>query len=582
MRTTIELDGPWRFQPDFYEEGDREGFERRDWDDSKWLECQVPCDFSTALSELAFYEGGGWYRRLLDVPQALRDQHNVLRFEGVNHRCRVWVNGRPAGENQDAYLPFEIAVDDLLDYGASNSIVVFADSTCYPEDVPGMQRGWHTFGGLVRSVSLVSTSRLHISDVATDARSDGALRVRVNVSNGADVSASTSVDVSLVALSLPLGEGEGEVRGPKDSLALEPGEHSEINLSATIPDIDPWSPESPNLYDLTVSLTREGDVVDARTITIGFRTIETRDGQLLLNGSPIYLTGFNRHEDSPRTTMAPDPELARQDLESMKAAGANFVRLCHYPHDSGELDLCDELGLLAMDEVPLYWWGGKWDEENHEPKLAASRRQLETMIARDINHPSVIFWSVSNETSERAPGVVEGNRELVKLAQELDASRPAVHVSNHWTEVKEFDDDDVICVNGYPAWGRMHKGGNGTFTLEDATRWWADELEKLHEAFPGKPILVAEFGHPALLGVGAGALGEPSQSAALAAEFEAMHAPYICGATVWCYADHPWPGGFSFMKNMTVSPYGVVTRDREKKQGYSAISALFNAKQSGA
>jgi beta-glucuronidase len=587
VRKIQDLNGPWRFQPDPYGEGDHEGFERPDWDDSQWFDVDVPCDFSTVLPDLDFYEGGGWYRRSLDVPECMRGRCNLLRFEGVNHRCRVWLNGQLVGEHFDAYLPFEIRVDDSIEYGARNSLVVYADNTCHAEDVPGEQRGWRTFGGLVRSVALVSMSRLHLSHIATDARADGTLNLQADVTNELNELASTAIDVRLkpritrTGADVPLREGESgpEIEGGGGALDITPGSTADFQSTTTFPDIQAWSPDSPTLYDLTVSLSHAGDVIDARTVTIGFRTIEARAGQLLLNGDPIYLTGFNRHEDSPCTAMAPDPELTRQDLVSMKSAGSNFVRLCHYPHDPGELDLCDALGLLVLDEIPLYWWGGKWDEEHYESKFAAAKRQVEKMVRRDVNHPCVAFWSVSNETSEKAPGVVEGNRELVKLVQGLDPTRPAVHVSNHWTEVREFDADDVICINAYPAWGRMHKGGKGGFTLEDATAWWSDELEKLHECYPDKPILIAEFGHPCLAGVKTGSLGEFSQCAALEAEFKAMHAPYVCGATVWCYADHPWPGGFSFMKYMTTSTYGVVTRSRQPKRAYETMRRLFTAKR---
>ena len=155
------------------------------------------------------------------------------------------------------------------------------------------------------------------------------------------------------------------------------------------------------------------------------------EGGLLLNGRPIFLTGFNRHEDSPRVGMVPDMETTRRDLEDMVRMGCNFVRLCHYPHDPRELDLCDELGLLVMAEIPLYWWNGLEEgEEACAHKLDAAKRQLSNMIRRDINHPAIVFWSVSNETEEQRPEVAAGNRELVRLAKELDPTRLAVHVSS--------------------------------------------------------------------------------------------------------------------------------------------------------
>lgn len=569
-RETSLLDGTWRFQPDPYGESVRGGYHESDFDDQAWCKVAVPSDFSQGVPELDFYEGGGWYRRGLDAPESWKGRRVVLHFAGVNNRARVWLNGTLVGENADPYLPFECEISDTLQFGSANRLVVYADNTCHPEDVPGQQRGWRTPGGILRSVSLVVTELVHLGPIATVCEADGRIRVSATVRNSGGDSASVVVSLRVDDPSLEL---------KTDTVTVDAGDEVTTEIAGALADVEPWSPATPRLYDATVALHQSEEIVDAVALRVGFRTIEVSDGALLLNGAPMYLTGFNRHEDVPGRNMSPDPEMTRRDLELMKASGANFVRLCHYPHDTHELDLCDELGLLVMDEIPLYWWTGQWDEEHHEAKFATAQRQLRTMIARDVNHACIMIWSVSNETAEHAPGVVEGNRELVKLARTLDSSRLVVHVSNHWTEVRSFEDDDLIAINAYPAWGRMHKGGNEDFTLEDATAWWTDELQKLHECYPGKPILVAEFGHPAVPGVIDGAFGEATQVAALEAEFEAMHAPYICGALVWCWADHPWPGGFDFVRFMTISTYGVVTRDRRPKKSLETIGELFRGRQ---
>jgi beta-galactosidase/beta-glucuronidase len=133
--------------------------------------------------------------------------------------------------------------------------------------------------------------------------------------------------------------------------------------------------------------------------------------------------------------MALDLETTRQDLEAMKEAGANFVRLCHYPHPPAELDLCDELGLLVFAEIPLYFWNDI-DEgrRTNAARVQTAKRQLERMVDRDFNHPSIVFWSVSNETHDNEPDVAESNRELIRTVRALDSTRLHVHVSNHWKE----------------------------------------------------------------------------------------------------------------------------------------------------
>jgi GNAT superfamily N-acetyltransferase len=309
-----------------------------------------------------------------------------------------------------------------------------------------------------------------------------------------------------------------------------------------------------------------------------------------LNGAPLFLTGFNRHEDSPATAMAADLSTARRDLVRMKQAGANFVRLCHYPHHPQELDLCDELGLLVMDEIPLYWLASRADHpEALREKSDAAREQLSRLIARDRNHPSVIFWSISNETNEREAPVRETNDELLRLAKSLDHTRLAVHVSSAWPHTPHFDADDVIAINGYPnVWpwaappkdSRLPKAvlssplGRGLAASQAA---WREALAKLHALYPAKPILISEFGYPSILGEKDGQWGEGAAAQVLDAEFHAFDAPYVCGATVWCFADHPWPPG-QFLGGLGLSPFGVVSRDRHDKAAIGTLSRLFHAR----
>jgi beta-galactosidase/beta-glucuronidase len=242
---------------------------------------------------------------------------------------------------------------------------------------------------------------------------------------------------------------------------------TEVMVSGNVPAAKPWSPESPSLYRAEIELRVGGRVIDRTSTRFGFRKIEVKGTSLLLNGRKLYLTGFNRHEDSPRTGMALDRETTRRDLEEMKAMGANFLRGAHYPHDPSEYDLCDELGILVMVEAPLNVWNGS----KREGTLQACKSYLRRMIERDFNHPSVIFWSVSNECVETNEGVYEGIQELVAHAKTLDPTRLVTHVSNHWTHGDIFRSaspaqDDVIGINEYFAELRLPRSAR-----RSGTRW---------------------------------------------------------------------------------------------------------------
>jgi len=575
----LDLCGLWLFQPDPADEGETAGYFCTDCNARFWREVRLPADFETCHPALDAYEGAGWFRRVVTVPTSWRDKRLVLHFEGVNTRAQVWVNGQCVGEHPDPFLPFAFAIQDALDFDGANVIAVRVDNVRRPGEVPGLQRGWRTFGGILREVSLVATDRLYIDHVAAAAEpmaQGGVLSLDVTVKNEYAADA-------LARLSAVVMDREGRQLAHLTALPQPTPAGGEVlfALAGRVFGVSPWSPAAPNLYKVQVALEIDGRAADAREFRVGFRKIEAHDGRLWLNDKPLYLTGFNRHEDSPRSNMCLDLETTRRDLEAMREAGANFVRLCHYPHHPAELDLCDELGLLAMGEIPLYWWDGLNEGEAAcEAKLDAAKRQLAAMIRRDANHPALIFWSVSNETEEQRPEVAADNRVLVSLARELDPARLAVHVSDHWQDAPNFDADDVICVNAYPSVYGRYEQADPAYNFAASTAFWREGLAALHARYPGKPILVTEFGYTSFQHVSDNAFSEDAHADALAHEFAGMDAPYVCGATVWCWADHPWPPvTFAFCRYLGVSPYGVLTRDRRRRKPFWTIRKLFREKQ---
>ena len=565
--------------PDLAWEGEQVGFWHADYDDRLWREVSLPNSFDAMDPALESYEGAVWFRRSIAVPLDWQDKQVQICFQAVNYHAKVWVNGQYVGGHEDGFLPFSLNAGEALAFGEANVLVVRADNVRRQGEVPGLQRGWRTFGGILREVELQAKDRLclgHLAVTSRPAAEGGDLNLVAELMN--DLGIDVEVD-----LRLRLSETNGDEIGILETgaLSLQAEQRSRVALDWQIAGVQTWSPSDPHLYRLEVYLLVGGNLVDECSVQVGFRTIEVCDGRLCLNGEPLYLTGFNRHEDSPRTGMTSDLELVRRDLVDIKAAGANFVRMCHYPHHQGELDLCDQLGLLVMCEIPLYWWNGEDEgQEMSRAKLAAAERQLTKLIRRDANHPSVIFWSVSNETEEGRPEVAAGNQHLVRCAKELDPSRLAVHVSNHWHEHPSFEADDVICVNGYPSLEKRGFDADPTYELGASTHWWHTGLQALHERYPEKPILVTEFGYASLAIAQGTSFGPEAQAEAIAHEFAGMDAPYVCGATIWCWADHPWPAAtFSFCRYLAQSPYGVVTRDRRKLKAYWLVRDLFHERQ---
>jgi beta-glucuronidase len=578
MRQTMELGDLWRFCPDPHRDGDSLGFWRPDREFPLWREVGVPSCFEAGCHDIDFYEGVCWYRRSFAVPDAWRGRRLVLRFEAVNYRAKVWLNGAPLGEHTDGFLPFELDVTDTLRWDGANLLAVSVDNAHHEGDVPGMHVGWRGYGGIIREVSLYTTGMVHLLPLRIAAEPDGRggrLELRARIRNSSSASAEAAIHVSLQ-------DDAGNQCLPLDAPAVrvEPGSIAEVTMKGRLPKARPWSPATPVLYQATCRLTAGGETFDEVTTPFGFRRIETTPSGLLWNGERIFLTGFNRHEDSPRTAMATDLATARRDLEQMKAAGANFVRLCHYPHHPAELDLCDQLGLVAFCEVPLYFWNRAEEGRLTNPlRVETAFRQIAGMIERDFNHPSIGFWSVSNETHEEEPAVAESNRDLIRRTRALDPSRLVVHVSNRWIDHPSFDEDSVICVNTYPTMDFERMGHDPTtFDVEGSVRRRRALLEELHGRYPDKPVLVTEFGYCSFAGTHANSFGEDEHARSIETEFASFDAPYFCGATIWCWADHPWPGG-RFLGGLTISPFGVVSRGRRLLAPYRTATRVFRARQ---
>ncbi len=553
-RETLDLCGVWKFLPDPRADAELSVCADHAPDTRRWREALIPATFETCLPELDGYEGTVWFAREASIPRGWESRRVALRFEGVNHHTGVWVNGHEAGGSSDGFLPFEIELDGFLRAGDTARILVRVDNLRREPDLPGTRAGWRNQGGILREVSLVATDPARITEVRVNAAQDGGLTVSWQAINGRDRPCNLRVAAQVI-------DAAGSLVWEAAASGCRHGGRCGIRSRglAVRPRLGrrPWSPQRPTLYRAVVRLDAEDQEADRVEVRFGFRTVQAKDGKLLLNGEPIYLQGWNRDEDSRRHGMASDLQTARADLLAMKEAGATFVRLCHYPHHPAELDLCDEIGLTAMAEIPLYWWAGEESQEARSAKVAAASRQLESMIRRDANHPSVVLWSVSNETEERRADVVDANRTLIRLARRLDPSRLAVHVSNRWQTAPHFEEDDVICVNGYPSVdgsARIH----GTEGIEAAAEVWRRDLDTLHQKHPDKPVLVTELGFPAVPGaVGAG-MPVDEQARVIEAELGVLREkPYLCGATIWCWADHLWPVG-SFEGGIGVSPYGVL------------------------
>ncbi|MFF0162155.1 glycoside hydrolase family 2 TIM barrel-domain containing protein [Streptomyces sp. NPDC005263] len=337
----------------------------------------------------------GVHEREIHVPAHWAGRRIVLYVGAAESALIAHVNGEPVGAGKDAHLASEFDVTGAVRTGQSNTVrltvVKWSDAT-YVED---QDHWWH--GGITRSVFLYATDPLYLADlrVTADLAEGGTGRLRVEADprhTGGLLPAGWYVSGQLEGLDEPLTR---EAVPPHESSPWQ----GRATLTATVPEVRPWSAETPELYELTVRLHHpDGTVADQAGCRVGFRTVEIRGRDLLVNGERVFIRGVNRHDFHPLTGRVLDEADLRADLTVIKRFGFNAVRTSHYPNDPALLDLADELGLYVVDEADIESHG-HYDEIAHEPGYrAAFLERVARMASRDKNHPSVVIWSLGNES----------------------------------------------------------------------------------------------------------------------------------------------------------------------------------------
>ncbi|MFH0759771.1 MAG: glycoside hydrolase family 2 TIM barrel-domain containing protein [Bacteroidota bacterium] len=421
---TIDLN--WRFI-----QGDQKGAASWAYDDSRWRYISIPHDWMIEYpvdqsnpSGLAggFYPGGiGWYRNYLDLSEYQDKDQFYLLFEGVYMNADVYFNGKHLGKHIYGYTSFYHDVSHLVKRDSLNVIAVRTDCSKLPAD------RWYSGAGIYRHIRLIATNALHVPVWGTsvtsslDSMGDASLAVSLELQNQGKKSQRFEIRYDIVD---PNGRLVAEGKRTK---FMEPGKSDSALNTFRIEDPLLWSPESPQLYTVNCYLTDHNRLIDQVRTIHGIRTVAfDPDHGFLLNGKKVVMKGVCLHHDGGELGAAVPMESWRRRLTSLKELGVNALRLAHNPHAPGLLDLCDQMGFLVIDEM-YDKWEIKWNaaavdihmKENWEEELA-------NFIKRDRNHPSVVLWSLGNETVEQLDDPARGveiYRNMLKLAQSVDPSR---------------------------------------------------------------------------------------------------------------------------------------------------------------
>ena len=483
-RKTTSLNGQWNYIVDVQEEGYYDyrmnptpwGFFQNakpqrpedliEYDFDKAPTMQIPGDWNTQDERLFFYEGTVWFKRSFQWhPTAGR--HTLLYFGAINYEAHVYVNGKLAGHHIGGFTPFNMDVTDLLRDG-DNFVIVKVDNKRRAENVPTQIFDWWNYGGITRDVCLIDVAPVYVENFSLqlDKKDNRMLNFSVKLNHQ---EANQQVTLNIPELKI------------KKTVTTTTDGTANLLIKAKP---QRWSPDAPKRYRVEIGMNGE-TLVDS----IGFRTIETRGKQLLLNGKPIFLKGISMHEEKPygggRANSIAD---AHTLLSWAKELGCNFVRLAHYPHNENMIREAERMGIMVWSEIPCYWTIAWKNPQTY----ANAQQQVTDMILRDHNRANIIIWSIANET----PHSAERDQFLGRLAQythSLDSTRlisMAMEVTSASNYKNRLHDNmhqyvDVVSFNQYIGWYR---------DVNDAPKM---EWEIPYD----KPVIISEFGGGARYGL---------------------------------------------------------------------------------
>jgi beta-glucuronidase len=547
-RTALDLSGVWLVR-----------FGDADWSGglADGIPVGVPGSWNDQLPGFRDELGPAWYERRFEAPPLSARQEAAVRFGSACYAAEAWLNGRRLGEHEGGHLPFALGCADALKAG-ENVLVVRVDGRLGRDRVPpGRVPSEHTHGrvfhpdvpfdffpyaGLHRRVELVITPRDGIQD----------LRLRT----------SGTRDGAVLDVAVETSSGEGAVTLTLDGEPVTTPHH--------VARRDLWSPASPRLHTLAAELRQRGELADRYVLRCGIRTVEVSGQRLLLNGEPVQLRGFGRHEDFPVLGRGTVAALATRDLLLMRQLGANSFRTAHYPCDEETLDVADRLGLLVIAETPAV--GLYFDGQDLPRRQELALRFLAELIARDRNRASVIAWSVANEPRMDHPAAAAALGELCDRARALDATRPVGYATD-LPDAAGLESADIIFLNSYPGWYRLPG------RLDEAASSLRGTLDRLGRSWR-KPVVLTEFGADAIPGGHAdpAAMWTEEYQEALIERLleEAGRHENVVGAHIWTFAD--FATAQADHRPLSLNFKGVFTRDRRPKLAARRLRELWTGR----
>ncbi len=580
-RDIINISGIWKFNVDKNNAGEENKWFKGFNEDS---EIAVPGSWNEQLDnlDLLHYVGKAWYAKNIFIPKNFKFKKLWIRFDSVDFHSKVWINGNLIGKHNFGYLPFDFEISEFVQYGEENLIVLSVDNQLYDDTIPqGIDAQYYidekrlreeTFpaarfdfppnGGIHRPVYIYTTPQVFIEDIT--------IKTKL-----------TSADSSKVSLQVILNEkfiGQVEINISDKKNIHSQKFNSDSNSSIfefDVNNIKLWDLGEPNLYKFNIKLFNDSGVVDSYSTQVGFREIKIKGKDFLLNGKPVYMKGFGKHEDFPAFGKGFNYQSLVKDFSLMKWISANSFRTSHYPYAEEVLEMADRQGFLVIDEVPAVSLDFR---KVNEGTLESHKKFIKKLIDRDKNHPSVIAWAVGNEPNlVGEPSYYDGRgekywKEVFQTARDIDNTRPITvpNCQKGGVDDPVFLFSDFITINRYYGWYE-HPG-----QLEYGVEVLEKEMDVIWEKYQ-KPIMMTEFGADTIEGahsISDQMFTEEYQAKLLEMYIKLLRSKdYNIGEHVWNFADFRTPQHF---RRVIFNRKGVFTRTREPKLAAFKLKELWS------
>ena len=559
IRRTHDLCGVWQFKLDPDKIGTENGWENG-FDDGKTV--IVPSVWNTELG-LLNYEGAVWYQKKFQFAGGtLR-----IEFESVMTLAHVWLDGKKLGEHYGAFTQFEFIVPNLC--AGEHTLVVRADNSFDKKSFPQKHTDWFNYGGIARGVQadelkgICILSNHIVYELSADLKS-ASVHAELELYNAEPTAQKSSVSVSLGEFSVY--SGDIMLDGHEKTVICTP--------SVTLDSVALWSVETPNLYTVCAK-TETDDLYDR----VGFRKIEVKDGDILLNGKAIKLCGVNRHDEHPDWGFAFPAKLMKKDLDLIEDLGCNTIRGSHYPNAKIFVDMLDERGILFWSEIPMWGVGFSWEALQDSDVIARGLNMHKEMTKQYYNHPSIIIWGMHNEIDTSQEFTIPLTKQYYEHLREFGGNRLITHASNHPLNDVCMGYNDIISINYYYGWYN-HTGSTGKLTDWDAfvERLGAHLKEK---GWGDKPVIMSEFGAAALAGFHSPfdtvRWSEEYQRDLLEHCLELFHkTSYMRGTYIWQFCNIRTSPDMDINRARYFNNKGILDEHRNPKAAYFKVKEIYH------